>query len=142
MHYAQATRNSRKARQEAEQLFKSFRSPILREVAKIVYPTRFRFGECVIAALLPIDRETVRRFAFICEAHRGYHYPPVVISGEDGRRLRLMWRFPMIRPSESIRLLQYATIVARWVNDVFHHQSIIYPAGGIMDVRIRLQAFD
>ena len=52
MHYAFVARRARKARREAEELFKSLRTPGLREVAKIVYPTRFRFGETAVFYLL------------------------------------------------------------------------------------------
>jgi len=158
MHYALEARNARKlrqqaaheARQAAERLFQPLH---IREVAKIVYPVRFRSGEFAVAALLPIDRETVKRFRFICEAHRGYHYPPTIISGADGRRLRLMWRFPLIKPpSDSSEekeraeryalLLHYAIVVMRWINDVFPHEAIVYSSSGIMDFKTRLQAFD
>ena len=45
MHYAFVARRARKARREAEELFKSLRTPGL-------YPTRFRFGETAVFYLL------------------------------------------------------------------------------------------
>jgi hypothetical protein len=68
----------------------------------------------------------------MCQAHSWYRHPPAVVSGGDGRRLRLVWQFSELRPDEPLRLLELATFIAKWAQETFKRQAIISPAGGLI----------
>lgn len=138
MHAIRAAQKSRRARLATEQLFTALRGtqiPSKDEPVRILYPTRFPTGKFIVAALVPIDDATMREFYMMCEAHRWYRHPPAIISNGDGRRLRLVWRFSELRSDEPLRLLELATLVAKWAKGAFSRHAVISPTGGLVATR-------
>lgn len=141
---AVAARNSRQeaARQEAERLFESLRPKRCAETGdpiKVIFPRRFPAGGFIVAALIPVDTESIQTFSQISAAHARYHFPPVIINtADDGRRLRLIWRFREEVPGDNSKLLEIATAIARWAKDIFNRKAIVCPGDGVVAMRIKL----
>ena len=129
------------ARKEMELLFLNLRDKrrrVSEGPVKIIYPKRFHPGHFIIAALVPIDTETIHVVGSLCRAHKDYHYPPVIINSGGERRLRLIWRFPEVSARNGSELLQLARDIAKWAEDLFNRKAIVFPDSGIVATRLRL----
>lgn len=139
MHYTR--QQLRKARKEANRLFRSLRLPVTsrKEAIRIIYPQRFPRGEGIIAMLVPTgDGESLAKLNALSRAHVGYHYPPVIINSDGEQRVRIIWRFPKVCSCDGLKLFQLALIIAKWAEDLFVRKAIICPDGGLVAMRIRL----
>lgn len=140
--YVKAHIDPSQARREAWRLFRDLRrrcNPQKEEAIRIVFPQRFPVGKGIVAALVPIDAETIQMVGNIARAHRGYHYPPALINSGGERRLRLIWRFPGVCSCDSRTLLQIATGIAAWAEDLFARKAIVFPDDGLVATRLRLR---
>lgn len=139
MHYTR--QQLRKARKEANRLFRSLRLPVTsrKEAIRIIYPQRFPRGEGIIAMLVPTgDGESLAKLNALSRAHVGYHYPPVIINSDGEQRVRIIWRFPKVCSCDGLKLFQLALIIAKWAEDLFVRKAIICPDGGLVAMRTRL----
>ena len=130
------------AQREAWQLFRNLRrrcNPQKEEAVRIIFPQRFPSGKGIVAALVPIDSETIQMVGNVARAHRNYHYPPVLINSGGERRLRLIWRFPGVCSCDGRTLLQIATGIAAWAEDLFARKAIVSPDGGLVATRLKLR---
>jgi hypothetical protein len=108
---------------------------------EVRYAERFPPRKCIIAVTVPINHERIRTVIDVCLAHRRYHYPPIIMNGRDGRRLRLMYRFRNIKPGEHEHLILNARMLAEWAGETFGLPAFVSPFGGLVEARWRLRAF-
>jgi len=137
-------KSSVQARRRAERLFLRLRNKNLPQEEgsiEVNYAERFPPGKCIIAVTVPINHERLRTVIDVCLAHRRYHYPPIIMNGRNGRRLRLMYRFKKIGPSEHGRILKNAHMLAEWAEELFCLPAYVAPLGGLVGARWRLRAF-
>lgn len=146
MQATTSAQRARRAKQEAERLFWSLRRVDAGDAIRVIYPRCFPRGECFIAALVPIDCETVRKVNDVSLVHMKYRYQPRITNGAHGRRLRLMWRFKEILPDtvpkgDEITPLQAANEIARWIEEVFDRRAIVCSVKGLFaSSRLQLRA--
>ncbi len=133
---------AKRARQEAEQLFKRLFTTVRRysiDATRIIYAKRFRTGECVIAATIPINDKNIALVHAVAQTHMKYHHEPRVINGLLGPRLRVAWRFKEIHPEERERLQHYAAELAKWAEEVFGDPALIATFSGMIAMRYALR---
>lgn len=130
-------------RRKAERLFLRLNHsafPQQEGLITVSYAERFPLGQCIMAATIPINRQTLRTVIDMGVAHKEYHYPPAIINTRHGRCLRLMYRLRRIRPDENERLFTGAKDVAQWLEKRFGIPAIISPMRGLIGARWRLRA--